>query len=59
MNPFRMVRQMFRNAAIGGIQDAIEELNSDPGAITVKVELPALPAPPEADDKPKRNRKND
>ncbi len=42
MNPFAWLRNAARNAVIGGIQDAIDQVGSEPSAITVKVELPAI-----------------
>ena len=55
MNPFSWIRTAARNAFLGGIQDAIEQV-SDAGAITVKVDLPALPDKPE-EQPAKRGRK--
>lgn len=43
---FTWLRNAARNAVIGGIQDAMAEVASDPAALTVTVSLPALAAPP-------------
>ncbi len=43
MNPFTWIRTAARNAFLGGIQDALEQVAADgQAAIAVKVELPAL-----------------
>lgn len=55
MNPFSWIRTAARNAFLGGIQDAIEQVSSDSAALTVRVELPALAAPP-VEDEPKRKK---
>jgi hypothetical protein len=45
MNPLAWLRNAARNAVLGGIQDAVEQVGSDASVITVKVELPAIAAP--------------
>lgn len=56
MHPFQWLRNAARNAVLGGVRDAVEQLAAEgAAAITVQVELPALPAPPE--EKPARSRK--
>lgn len=59
MNPLTWVRNAFRNAALGGVQDAVEQLSDRDGqaAITVRVELPAIAAP--TDEKKQTNRRKD
>lgn len=42
MNPFRWLREAARQAVLGGISDALEQAGSDPAALTVRVELPAI-----------------
>ena len=57
MNPFSWLRTAARNAVLGGIQDAVEQV-SDGGAVTVRVELPALPEPvPAVEDRPAKARR--
>lgn len=58
-NPFKLLFDAASNAVVNGAADGIRRLTDDPSlqAITVRVELPALPAPPDADDDPAPKRK--
>ncbi len=57
MNPFSWLRTAARNAVLGGIADAVEQVAADSqAAITVKVELPAIAGPAERTDEPKRRK---
>jgi hypothetical protein len=59
MSPFTWIRTATRNAVLGGIQDAIDEVAANPEAITLRVELPAIAAPvaDEDADKPRTRAK--
>jgi len=47
MNPLTWIRNACRNAVLGGVADAVEELAATgQAALTLTVELPALAAPP-------------
>jgi hypothetical protein len=60
MNPFTWLRAAARNSVLGGIQDAVEELATNPEAWGLKaMALPAIPAPslpaaPTEEEKPAR-----
>jgi hypothetical protein len=42
MGFFTWIRTAVRQAVIGGLQDAADELAKDGGALVVRVELPAI-----------------